>query len=212
MPGRPGRAAHGEEGARAVGKERGEVIGLQRPHRPADGEGNAVDAQSLREETLLADHVVVHGHVGKVCAPLGSVVTGRRGDAVAEEVGDDDEPSRRIERPARADESRIVRVRTGVIRREEDRIVAPGARCPEGRVDQPRAAEHFARLQREVPEVERVEGARRGGHPTSLPAARASRVESVVPSALADPVLDRAEIGCRKRAAQVGLHCAARRT
>ena len=149
-------------------KERREVVGLLRAHRPADGERDAIDAEALLEQALVADDVVVNRRLSGKSAP-------RCGPAW---LGEDEMPlpnrfgtttNHREGSSARPGPMRraLSGVRPRVIRREEHGVVAAGVRRPVGRVDQPRAAEHLAGLQHDVAELERLQGGRRRGHPRS---------------------------------------------
>ena len=92
-------------------------------------------------------------------------VARRRGEAVAEQFGRDEEQRRRIERAVRADQPLVAVVVRHVVRRQQHHVVARGVEVAVRAVDDPRLRQRDAALGVEVVDDELVMlgGVRRGG-------------------------------------------------
>ena len=150
-----GRAAKRQDGVHRLGVLGGPLVGLERPHGPAHDQGEALDPQDLDQEPALTGHVVVQGDERKA-RPVERLrrVAGRRGEAVAEEVGEDDEVALRVEHPRGRHVALVARVAAGVVARDEDRVIARRVQRPEGLVGQLGVRQHRARLQGDVAQIE----------------------------------------------------------
>lgn len=160
---RGGAAAAGEdEGAfDAVGVQGGPVVGLLGAHGEAVDGGQALDAEAFGEQAALdLDEVGVGDQSGPVRR-----VGGARGQAVAEHVGDDDEPARGVEDPVGPDEDFHVGVGGAVGAGVEDHVALGGVERAMGLPDHAAVADD-AVLDRKVAGAEDAFGLGPGGHST----------------------------------------------
>ena len=81
---------------------------------------------SVVEQPMLGRDHVAQGEAGKAHARLGRAVRGRGREAVADRVGGDHEPARRVERLARADQEIEPVVRAGERGADQDGVRAVG--------------------------------------------------------------------------------------
>ena len=159
-------AGGGHDAVGEVGIADGPLERLLRAHREADDRAHVRHLQLVDEQPMDRFDVVADGRHRKARAVkrLGRVAR-RRGVAVAEKLGGDQEQRRKVERATGADQPLVAMVVRHVVRRQQDRVVARRVEPAVGAVDDPRLRQRDAALGAEVVDRELVMfgGVRRRG-------------------------------------------------
>ena len=133
------------------------LIGLAPGHGPAQHQGDALHAERLGQQPMLACDIVVGGDHGETRAVERRRRVARRGrQAVAEHVDRHDEPARRVERRHRPQVALVAGVGAGVEGGHDDDVAAARVERAVRLVGEPCVGQRGAGLQRHVAELEYI--------------------------------------------------------
>ena len=153
-----GRSRDRAGGGHHVRELRRPLEGLAGAHRPAGDEAQPVDAELLPHQDMLQADIVEIGDV-REGAPIGrgGSVARRGGDAVAEQVGQDDEVFARIEGAMLADHEGLgVCVGAGVPAWHQHGIVARGVQLAERAIAEPHQRQEAALAEHHIRNLKKL--------------------------------------------------------